>query len=38
MYSNDLKIRAIELYKKFNSYRYIQSLLNISKSTIIKYK
>ena len=34
MYSDDLKIRAINLYNIFKNYRYVASLLNIGKSTI----
>lgn len=37
MYSTDLKLRAIELYKKFNSYRYIENLLKIGKSTVHRW-
>lgn len=37
MYSNDLKIRAINLYNQFKSYRYISKILNIGKSTINRW-
>ena len=37
MYSKDLKIRAIDLYEKFKSYRYVAELLNIGKSTIHRW-
>jgi len=37
MYSNDIKIRAIRLYRLFNSYRYVGYLLNIGKSTIHRW-
>ena len=32
MYSEDLKTRAINLYKKFNSFRYVNLLLTLVKN------
>ena len=37
MYSNDLKIKAINLYYKLNSYRKVQELLDIGKSTVQRW-
>ena len=37
MYSEDLKIKAINLYKTFNSFRYVGLLLSIGKSTIHRW-
>lgn len=37
MYSNDLKKRAIYLYNMFKSFRYVEKLLNIGKSTIHRW-
>jgi len=37
MYSNDLKLKAINLYFKIKSYRIIEKLLNIGKSTIHRW-
>ena len=34
IYSNDLKMKAVNLYYKLNSYRKVQELLDIGKSTI----
>ena len=37
MYSDDLKARAIHLYNKFQSLRYVSKLLFIGKSTIHRW-
>ena len=37
MYSNDLKTKAINLYYKLNSYRKVQELLDIGKSTVQRW-
>lgn len=37
MYSNDLKLVAINLYSKFHNLRHVASLLNIGKSTIHRW-
>jgi len=38
MYSNDLKDKTIMLYNKINSFRKTEMLINISKSTIHRWK
>lgn len=37
IYSNDLKMKAVNLYYKLNSYRKVQELLDIGKSTIQRW-
>ena len=37
MYSKDLKEKAINLYRKINSYRQVESLLDIGKSTLQRW-
>lgn len=37
MYSEDLKIRAIQLYVIFKSYRYVEKILSIGKSTLHRW-